>query len=70
MLVGTFNRDCENFADGSFEALVMISVTRLTVRMVMPQERIQRKDRSKMTLLLIHLSVADLTVSKYDTSNM
>ena len=50
-----------------FEALVMISVTRLTVRMVMPQERIQRKDRSKMTLLLIHLSVADLTVSKYNS---
>ena len=25
-------------------------------------ERLRRKDRSKMTLLLIHLSVADLTV--------
>ena len=47
---------------------VMISVTRMTVMvtMVTTQERIQRKDRSKMTLLLIHLSVADLTVSKYD----
>ena len=63
-------RDYEPSCGPSFEALVMISVTRLTVRMVMLQERIQRKDRSKMTLLLIHLSVADLTVSKYDTSNM
>ena len=44
---------------------VRISVTRMMVMMV-TQERIQRKDRSKMTLLLIHLSVADLTVSKYD----
>lgn len=26
------------------------------------KERLRRKDRSKMTLLLIHLSVADLTV--------
>ena len=26
------------------------------------RERLRRKDRSKMTLLLIHLSVADLTV--------
>ena len=50
---------------------VRISVTRMTVMVTMvTQERIQRKDRSKMTLLLIHLSVADLTVSKYDTSNM
>ena len=46
---------------------VRISVTRMTVMVtVTTQERIQRKDRSKMTLLLIHLSVADLTVSKYD----
>ena len=46
---------------------VRISVTRMTVMVTMvTQERIQRKDRSKMTLLLIHLSVADLTVSKYD----
>ena len=49
---------------------VRISVTRMTVMVMVTQERIQRKDRSKMTLLLIHLSVADLTVSKYDTSNM
>ena len=46
---------------------VRISVTMMTVTVTMTtQERIQRKDRSKMTLLLIHLSVADLTVSKYD----
>ena len=46
---------------------VRISVTRITVMVtVVTQERIQRKDRSKMTLLLIHLSVADLTVSKYN----
>ena len=46
---------------------VRISATRMTVMVtVTTQERIQRKDRSKMTLLLIHLSVADLTVSKYD----
>ena len=48
---------------------VRISVTRMIVTMV-TQERIQRKDRSKMTLLLIHLSVADLTVRKYDLQYM
>ena len=42
---------------------VRIAMSLVTVVMVMPQGRIQRKDRSKMTLLLIHLSVADLTVS-------
>ena len=48
---------------------VRISVTWMTVMVTMvTQERIQRKDRSKMTLLLIHLSVADLTVRKYMTS--
>ena len=45
---------------------VRISVARMTVMVMVTQERIQRKDRSKMTLLLIHLSVADLTVRKYD----
>ena len=49
---------------------VRILVTRMTVMMVMLQERIQRKDRSRMTLLLIHLSVADLTVRKYDLQYM
>ena len=49
---------------------VMISVTRMTVMVTMvTQERIQRRDRSKMTLLLIHLSVADLTVRKCKYEN-
>ena len=50
---------------------VRISVTRWTVMVTMvTQERIQCRDRSKMTLLLIHLSVADLTVRKYDLQYM
>ena len=32
-------------------------------------ERFRRKDRSKMTLLLIHLSVADLTVYLFYTND-
>ena len=49
---------------------VRISVTRMTVMVTMvTQERIQRKDRSRMTLLLIHLSVADLTVRKCKYEN-
>ena len=45
----------------------LVDVTR-TVRMAL-QDRIQRKDRSRMTLLLIHLSVADLTVRKCKYKN-
>ena len=47
---------------------VRILVTRWTVTMAL-QERIQRKDRSRMTLLLIHLCVADLTVRKCKYKN-
>ena len=48
---------------------VRILVTRMTVMVTVTQERIQRRDRSRMTLLLIHLSVADLTVRKCKYEN-
>ena len=51
----------------SLVRMLQVRISRMTMMVTMvTQERIQRKDRSKMTLLLIHLSVADLTVSKYD----
>ena len=52
-------------------AYIIMFITGLTTNTMslvsLLRERLRRKDRSKMTLLLIHLSVADLTVYLFYT---
>ena len=52
----------------AYTVMFIMGLTTNTMSLVsLLRERLQRKDRSKMTLLLIHLSVADLTVNLFTT---